>query len=259
MAGRPPAPLLVRAPWWFSAILAVIVYVGGVYVLPTIEISSMSGDAFIKTGARFAPLFAFVFLVFSAFSAVASFSRRRQRRKLFDTQSSITSIRSLGWLEFERLIGEAFRRQGYRVVENDQPGADGGVDLVLVKNNDTTLVQCKHWNSQSVGVSIVREILGVKASRGAEHAMVVTTGGFTRSARDFALENGIALYDGESLLELLPHVPTDDSATDVDVVPPCPKCGSDMVIRSRRGNTSPEAGFWGCSTFPRCRGTRSLS
>ena len=37
--------------------------------------------------------------------------------------------------------------------------------------------------------------------------------------------------------------------------PTCPQCGSTMVRRERR---SDGAAFWGCSTFPACRGTREL-
>lgn len=35
--------------------------------------------------------------------------------------------------------------------------------------------------------------------------------------------------------------------------PTCPKCGSPMVKR-----TGPRGEFWGCSTFPRCQGTRNI-
>jgi DNA topoisomerase-1 len=35
--------------------------------------------------------------------------------------------------------------------------------------------------------------------------------------------------------------------------PLCPKCGSSMIKR-----TGPRGEFWGCSTFPRCKGTRNL-
>lgn len=38
--------------------------------------------------------------------------------------------------------------------------------------------------------------------------------------------------------------------------PTCPWCGSTMVRRERR---SDGAAFWGCSTFPACRGTRELA
>ena len=35
--------------------------------------------------------------------------------------------------------------------------------------------------------------------------------------------------------------------------PLCPKCGSSMIKR-----TGPRGEFWGCSTFPKCKGTRNL-
>lgn len=35
--------------------------------------------------------------------------------------------------------------------------------------------------------------------------------------------------------------------------PACPKCGHGMVLRTRKSNSER---FWGCSTYPRCRGIR---
>ena len=65
--------------------------------------------------------------------------------------------------EFEGLVAEAFRQQGYRVVERGGDGPDGGVDLELHMGSDKYLVQCKQWKSQKVGVAIVRELYGVMA------------------------------------------------------------------------------------------------
>ena len=39
----------------------------------------------------------------------------------------------------------------------------------------------------------------------------------------------------------------------VPVVPKCPNCGSDMVIRHRR---SDDHKFWGCPQYPKCKGAR---
>jgi len=39
----------------------------------------------------------------------------------------------------------------------------------------------------------------------------------------------------------------------VERVPQCPRCGSQMRLRPSTGGE-----FWGCSTYPRCKGTRSL-
>ncbi len=37
----------------------------------------------------------------------------------------------------------------------------------------------------------------------------------------------------------------------------CPRCGSAMVRRTAQRGTNTGAGFWGCSRFPQCRGTRN--
>src|SRR6185437_1415420 len=41
-----------------------------------------------------------------------------------------TDAEALSWSEFEQLVAELFRRQGYVVTENLIGGPDGGVDLV---------------------------------------------------------------------------------------------------------------------------------
>jgi hypothetical protein len=45
--------------------------------------------------------------------------------------ADIGSIRRMSWQEFETLVGEAYRRQGYSVEETGGGDADGGVDLIL--------------------------------------------------------------------------------------------------------------------------------
>lgn len=54
----------------------------------------------------------------------------------------------------------------------------------------------------------------------------------------------------------------DESATGVlesgdeaeEQAPPCPKCGAPMVRRQAKSGSSAGQMFWGCSTFPKCRG-----
>jgi len=38
--------------------------------------------------------------------------------------------------------------------------------------------------------------------------------------------------------------------------PSCPRCGATMIARKRRFDGAP---FWGCSSFPDCRGTREVA
>lgn len=39
--------------------------------------------------------------------------------------------------------------------------------------------------------------------------------------------------------------------------PHCPRCGAQMVRRTARRGRNPGSQFWGCSRFPKCRGTRN--
>lgn len=39
--------------------------------------------------------------------------------------------------------------------------------------------------------------------------------------------------------------------------PACPKCGSSMVMRTAKSGSNAGNSFWGCSSFPNCRGIRN--
>ena len=122
-------------------------------------------DSFGKgASGAIAPL-AWIVLALCWIAALVSFLNQRKRRMLFDRQSGIESIRNLHWREFEMMVGEAFRRQGYAVEETGLGGADGGIDLILRRDGRTTLVQCKQWKRRQVDVKTVREMYGLRAHR----------------------------------------------------------------------------------------------
>lgn len=39
--------------------------------------------------------------------------------------------------------------------------------------------------------------------------------------------------------------------------PDCPRCGAAMELRMARQGANAGNAFWGCSTYPKCRGTRA--
>ncbi len=119
----------------------------------------------------------------------------------------------MNWREFEELVGEAYRRQGYAVEENQGAGPDEGIDLVLTKGGDLVLVQCKHWRAVKVDVKIVRELYGVMAAKEAPHGVVITSGMITQDARNFATDKPIDLVDGHLLLELIGTVQKPQEST----------------------------------------------
>jgi restriction system protein len=205
--------------------------------------------------------------------------RRKQRRSLVvDVAQSKASdaLDGMSWREFEMLVGEGFRLQGYQVVETGGGGADGGLDLVLTRpgknDGEKFLVQCKQWRAFKVGVDVVRELYGVMAARGATGGFVVTSGRFTEDAVRFASGRNVTLVDGPKLHGLLRQaragvdrsssLPAATSSTQRSATPPqvssCPLCSSPMVKRTAKRGANAGGEFWGCSGYPACRGTRSI-
>src|SRR6266404_3581249 len=138
---------------------------------------------------------------------VSVIRRRRAKCVLANSRSNPkTAIASMSWRDFERLVGESFRQEGFTVLELGGNGPDGGVDLVLTKDGKRYLAQCKHWKSWQVGVSVVRELNGVIAAQKADGGYVITGGQFTDDAQVFADSCRIKLIDGPRLERLIKAV-----------------------------------------------------
>src|SRR5207248_6022048 len=216
---------LVLVPWWVSLILAIFA--------PAFLIRMP------LPWSAFAPLALLFFLATAALSALRSIKTAR----MLEGQTSLASLRQLPWKRFEDLLGEAYRRQGYKIEETLGGGPDGGVDLILGRDGNVTLVQCKRWDGAPVGVQRVRELYGVLHDRGASEAKLVATTSFTPDAVAFAKGKPIELVDSNEPLHLIRNVQTSGKL----VVPPplpesdrltpdCPKCCSAMVVReAKRG------------------------
>ncbi len=253
--------ILCYLPWWVSVSLSIGSYVALKYIAPLFQSEAMASQAFLHAAPNIAPMAALFFIVPAPVSAILSWRKHR----LLDQQKGIDSVRSLDWRRFETLVGEAYRRKGYAVSENRDNGPDGGVDLRLRKNGEQVLVQCKHWKAYKVDVKTAREFYGVIISENASGGILITSGTLTRPARDFLEGKPIKIVEGKDLMGLIAEVRKGRDINDISFPerreerrPTCPRCGSGMVLRTAK--TGPKSGqrFWGCSTFPRCRGLRTL-
>lgn len=259
--------LLASMPWPVPAVLGIIGFAflryGLAWTLSTSQNVYLAGLGKGLSGSPYAPL-AWAVLGLCWFAAFASYIGAKRRRHLLETQTGLESIRSLSWRQFELLVGEAFRRQGYAVQETGLGGADGGIDLLLRKNGELTLVQCKRWRTQRVDVKVVREMFGLLAHHQASAVKIIAVGAYTTDAQRFAAGKPIELITGDALLELVRSVqtaasapaPQAQSADPAETAPPCPKCGQAM---QQRANKRTQERFWGCPAYPRCRGTRQLT
>lgn len=243
--------LLMKLPWWTMLV------VGGITAIMT----------------EVRPLKLPIFLVFAGVSGLIYLVQQKSRR-LLDQQVDLESIRALSWQKFEQLVGEAYRHQGYFVIENTSDGADGGIDLELRNLQERVIVQCKQWRVIKVGVKPVRELYGVLMHEQASRAIFVTSGSYTAEALSFAHGKPLLLIDGEQLLALIGKVREDNDPqpntiahvrrrqqteprTDNDV-PACPTCGSLMILRTAKRGTYAGEEFWGCSNYPVCLGKRKI-
>jgi len=265
--------LVALMPWWIGCVLALVSYLW-LHSVATQGGASTTQIGSIVTHTVFTALAAvgqFLVPLLCLMGAAMSAYGRSKRKGLVANvagSSSANALNNMSWQEFELLVGEGFRQQGYQVIENGGGGADGGVDLVLRKGGDKFLVQCKQWKAFTVGVTVVRELYGIMAANGAAGGFVVTSGRFTDDAKVFASGRNITLLDGEALFKLIKRPsgttgtasprPVDAASSNAMTTPSCPVCSKAMVKRVAKRGGSTGSAFWGCSGFPACRGTRQV-
>ena len=110
---------------------------------------------------------------------------------------------------FEHLAAALLRVAGFDDVKVTGQSGDGGIDGIGVYRPSGlisfhTAFQCKRYQG-SVGAGAVRDFRGSFVGR-ADRGIILTTGYFTRDARDEASRAGanpVDLIDGEALCELL--------------------------------------------------------
>jgi restriction system protein len=277
-------------PYWVSLIIAVIAYFffhsyAASDVQPVIQPGSAvpqnMGGMMFRTFATFLQyLVPFAFVLGALGSAFKTFKGKQLAKQYTQYESSPdTHVQAqacsggskrepkptdeMNWQQFELLVGEAFNKQGYRVIHGGDAGADGGVDVHLRKEGKEYLVQCKHWKTRKVGVAVIRELYGVMAAVGAEGGFIVTSGEFTEEAEAFSEGKALTLISGDELSRMLGRAVQGSSEAVVaakvkPAVIHCPKCSSPMVKRVAKRGQNAGNEFWGCSQYPKCRGIVKL-
>lgn len=271
--GEALVDLVSRLPWWACLLVGVV----GYFVLHAVATEPVKFSGLPTSGQFFgiylrgiATAGQYIVPGVCLIAAMVSALRKQRAKSLLSgarERAPLAAIDGMTWREFEALVGEVFREMGYRVVETGGAGADGGVDLVLTKGGEKFLVQCKQWRALKVGVTVVRELYGVMSARGAVGGFVVTSGTYSEDAKAFADGRNIHLVDGQRLESWIKKArsarkpvsarPSPAPARTADT-PACPSCGAAMVKREARRGSKAGQWFWGCTTYPKCRGTRPL-
>jgi restriction system protein len=181
---------------------------------------------------------------------------------------SIETLKKIEWYSFEVFCKIYYENIGYRVLKT-KAGADGGVDLFLYQDGSEVpfaLVQCKSRRNKEIGISYVRELLGVMTAQNVNKGILVTNSGFTKEAFEFANAHQIEPVDVSTLwmmvdeleavkkAKLLSFLESTDFTT-----PTCPNCEVKLVERIQKNGKNIGQKFWGCVNFPRCRYTLQMA
>lgn len=182
----------------------------------------------------------------------------------------------LSGTEFERLLALYFRDQGYIVHEVGIGGNDGGVDLVIIdKSGEKTAVQAKCYAEHNlVGVQVVRELVGAKRNHDCILTLLITTSDLTGPAKKEAEQFKVDYWHG-GIVEQKLNVwgkwkPENKKSKQARISAPSQikiaqkqvaastditcSCGAPMIKRVSKDGKP----FIGCTTFPKCRQTRSI-
>jgi restriction system protein len=260
-----------KLPWWAGLTLALGTYLvlHAVASRPPIAVSGpqQMGDAMTRSlltalatfGQYILPI---TFGVGALLSAIAA-TRQKKIYNSVVSRPGTSVLNQMSWQDFERLVSD-FRRNDFQVTRLGGDGPDGGIDLVMRRQGETYLVQCKQWKAYKVGAQPVREFYGVMTSQGAAGGYLVTSGVYTGEAKAFAKGLNLVLVDGPKLREMIDIAskgapPAAVEASQLSTAAPfCPKCGSEMKKRVARQGANAGNEFWGCVSYPKCKGVRPM-
>jgi restriction system protein len=107
---------------------------------------------------------------------------------------------SLPGVAFEREVARLYQALGYQA--RLTPGtADGGVDIVLMREGVVTAVQCKA-HRKKIGVAVGRELVASANDIGADRMMIACTYGVSDPLNVYAREKGIEIVTADELAHL---------------------------------------------------------
>ena len=136
----------------------------------------------------------------------------RRRRKAarayqgFTQPASAGPLQDMHWREFQLLVGDAFRLQGYNIGVLGADWANEGADLVVRRGGKTLLVAYRHWNVAVLDAEPVEDLRTAIRELGADAGMLLTLGSVSPLARAAAQAAAIDLLDGERLVAVIRHV-----------------------------------------------------
>jgi restriction endonuclease Mrr len=129
-----------------------------------------------------------------------AYKKRKNTATFKQNLSIIDDLLNLSPVEFEKWVKtNIFEKEGWQVTETKVTG-DGGIDLILKREDEHSIVQCKRYR-HTIGEPLLRDFYGAMISEGVSKGYFVTTGLFSLSALKFADNKPIELIDRRILAQ----------------------------------------------------------
>ncbi len=133
----------------------------------------------------------------------------RVEQNIYDIANHPDHVYSLSPSDFEDLVAEVFRGNGFDVMGTPRT-RDGGKDIIASYNMGgipcMLIIECKRYaKDRKVGVGVIRQIHGIQQAEHYGKAVVVTSSSFSRDARKFAndINDMVILVDRRQLMDML--------------------------------------------------------
>jgi HJR/Mrr/RecB family endonuclease len=127
---------------------------------------------------------------------------KRQQIEKLNAQNKLEELKKMHPFEFERFIKEVYELMGYTAKLTSKTG-DGGKDVILKKDGETMLVECKRYNSPKVTRPDIQKFHSALIDMNAKKGFYITTGEFTKPAIEYAKDKAIKVINGEDLILLV--------------------------------------------------------
>ncbi len=170
--------ILMRQPWWVTILVAVVL--------------------FAIVHAIFPPVAPFIALPFTGLGIYIAF-RQWTGTSPVAADERLSSLRAMSWETFSTLVVEAYKRRGYGVSAAERPG----YDFTLTKGGRITLLHCRRWRVNQVGVGPVRDLARAVQREEVSNGICISAGVFSPHARKLVSTEPITLLSGSELVELV--------------------------------------------------------
>ncbi|WP_112992590.1 restriction endonuclease [Herminiimonas fonticola] len=174
--------LLLRAQWWVS---------GGIALLIAIIASALMPRQYAVYGIFTGMPFMIV--------CIMVLWRKRGEPSATRVAEIMQATRAMSWKDFSVEIERALLRDGFEVTRIDQPHAD----FSIISGGRKALVSCKRWKAASNGIEPLRDLHNAVEAGGADYSFYITAGEFTPTAMQFAVAHKMRLVHGAGLAKLL--------------------------------------------------------